>query len=164
MSILHSQSVSHPPSAQLVPQSTLHARLEDQQARTEQVRHENQFRSYINDFIYYINDRMFRHSDILTLLCLSQIKELLNYLNLYVNLVYLLSNCTSLYFLVFNDDCDITIFCQVDSSGHPRHILGAGRPGAGLLHLQEVSGVRDIHYDSQDKLNYPGSVPSVFRE
>ena len=98
MSILHYQSVSHPPSAQLVPQSALHARLEDQQARTEQVRHENQFRSYINDLIYYINDRMFRHSDILTLLCLSPIKELLNYLNLYVNLVYLLSNCTSLYF------------------------------------------------------------------
>ena len=40
------------------------------------------------------------------------------------------------------DDCDIAIFGQVDSSGHPRHILGAGRPGAGLLHLQKVSGAR----------------------
>ena len=111
-----------------------------------------------------LNDRFFVIQIYWPLLCLSQIKELLNYLNLYVNLVYLLSNCTSLYSLVFNDDCEIAIFGQVDSSGHPRHILGAGRPGAGLLHLQKVSGARDTYYDSQDKLNYPGSVPSVFRE
>ena len=33
---------------------------------------------------------------------------------------------------------------QVGGSRHPGHLLGAGCPGAGLLHVQEVSGVHNV--------------------
>ena len=33
---------------------------------------------------------------------------------------------------------------QVGGSRHPGHILGAGGQGAGLLHVQEVSGVHNV--------------------
>ena len=43
---------------------------------------------------------------------------------------------------IVNDD--YMIYYQVGGSGYPGHLLGAGGPGAGLLHVQEVSGVYNV--------------------